>query len=156
MRDIGMTGSLKSLIAPEEIVLEAMGAYDALARRTIMGSRGDGLTKTQTDIIMRLSFCGKSSMSRLAEDLTVSKEHITRAVAALADRGLVEKHRSTENFRLVKASLTEEGAEIARSIRAASIMRLNERLALLSDEDRAALLEASRQAEEIISKITAS
>lgn len=140
-------------LAPEEVVLDAMGAYDALARRAIMRSRSDGLTKTQTDIIIRLSFCGKASMTALAEDLSVSKEHITRAVNALIDRGLVTKHRSTENFRLVKATLTDEGCAVARSIRLASIDRLNERLEMLSDEDRDVLLKASGQAEAIINKI---
>lgn len=144
---------LRGRLAPEEVVLDAMGAYEGLARCAIMRSRGDGLSKTQTGIIIRLSFCGKSSMTSLADDLAVSKEHITRAVNALIERGLVEKHRSTENFRLVKASLTEEGTAMAHTIRMASIERLNERLAKISPEDREALLEASEQAQAIINKI---
>lgn len=148
-----ITIASKDLLAPEEVVLDAMGAYEALARGVLMCSRGDGLTKTQTDILMRLSFCGNASMSRLADDLAVSKEHITRAVGVLVERGFVEKHRGTENFRLVKASLTEQGAEVARSIRMASINRLNERLASITPEDREALLRASEQAEAVIDKI---
>lgn len=144
---------LRGRLAPEEVVLDAMGAYEGLARCAIMRSRGDGLSKTQTDIIIRLSFCGKSSMTSLADDLAVSKEHVTRAVNALIERGLVEKHRSTENFRLVKASLTEEGTAMAHTIRMASIERLNERLAKIPPEDREALLEASEQAQAIINKI---
>ena len=45
---------LRGRLAPEEVVLDAMGAYEGLARCAIMRSRGDGLSKTQTDIIIRL------------------------------------------------------------------------------------------------------
>lgn len=140
-------------MAPEEAVLDAMGTYEALARHALMASRGDGLTKTETDIIMRLCFCGKSSMSNLADDLAVSKEHITRTIASLVKRGLVEKHRSSENFRMVKATLTEEGLELAQTIRLASIERVRQRLSAVSDQDRETLLHASEQASAIIHKI---
>lgn len=140
-------------IAPEEAVLDAMGTYEALARHALMASRGDGLTKTETDIIMRLCFCGKSSMSNLADDLAVSKEHITRSIASLVERGLVEKHRSSENFRMVKATLTEEGLKLAQTIRLASIERVRQRLDVVSEQDRETLLRASEQASAIIHKI---
>lgn len=140
-------------MAPEEVVLDAMGAYEALARHALMASRGDGLTKTETDIIMRLCFCGKSSMSNLADDLSVSKEHITRSIASLVKRGLVEKHRSSENFRMVKATLTEKGLKLAQAIRLASNERVRQRLDVVSEQDRETLLRASEQASAIIHKI---
>ncbi len=145
--------AVRDRLAPEEVVFDAMGAYEALAKHALMESRVDGLTKTQTDLIMRLAFCGECSMSSLADDLSVSKEHVTRAVAPLVERGLVEKRRAPENFRVVKASLTPRGLELSRSIRLASIDRLNERLAAVSPEDRSALLQASERVSEIISGI---
>lgn len=140
-------------MAPEEAVLDAMGTYEALARHALMASRGNGLTKTETDIIMYLYFCGKSSMSNLADDLAVSKEHITRTIVSLAKRGLVAKHRSSENYRMVKATLTEEGLKLARDIRLASIERVRLRLEAVSEQDRETLLRASEQASAIIHKI---
>ena len=140
-------------LAPEEIVLDAMGAYEALAKHVLMKSRTEGMTKTQTDIVMRLAFCGECGMSSLANELAVSKEHVTRAINALIELGLVEKHRSAENFRMVKASLTPRGLELSRSIRAASIERLKERLSAASPKDRAALLEASERATDVIRSI---
>lgn len=140
-------------LAPEEVVLDAMGAYESLARRSFAVDERNGLTKTQMAIIIRLSFVGKASMTCLAEDLSVSKEHITRAIGALIDRGLVAKHRSTENFRLVKATLTEQGRALAIARRKESIERLDARLEVLSAEDREALMRASEQAAAIIGKI---
>lgn len=153
--DMGESEKVSQLghLAPEEAVLDAMGAYEALARHALMESRSDGLTKTQTDILMRLACCGKCSMSGLADDLAVSKEHITRAVNALIERGLVDKHRSSENYRLVKATLTEEGQKLSQLIRIASIERVNQRLKTISPSDRATLLQASEQAAAIIHKI---
>ena len=140
-------------MAPEEAVLDAMGTFEALARHALMASRGDGLTKTEADIIMRLHFCGKLSMSNLADDLAVSKEHITRSIASLVKRGLVEKRRSSENYRMVEATLTEEGMKLAETIRLASIERVRRRLDVVSEQDRETLLRASEQASAIIHKI---
>lgn len=140
-------------LTPEDAVIDAMGAYDSLARHAIMNSRADGLTKTQTDILMRLACFGECSMSALADDLAVSKEHVTRAVNALIERGLADKRRSSANFRLVKAMLTEEGEELALTIRQASTERLKKRLASISPADRKILFEASKQAASVIRKI---
>lgn len=142
-------------ITREEAVLDAMGAYEALARMALMASRDD-LTKTQADIIMRLALHGQAGMSQMADELAVSKEHITRAVNSLTERGLVEKARSKENFRMVEASLTDEGRALARSLRMASIERLNKRLEGITPEDRDALIEASEAATAIIYKIVGS
>lgn len=139
-------------LAREEVVFGAMGAYDALARKALMSSRDD-LTKTQADILMRLALHGQTSMSNMADDLAVSKEHITRAVNSLAERGLVEKERRKDNFRMVEAHLTDAGSEVARSIRLASIERLNKRLADIAPEDREALIEASETVMVVIDKI---
>lgn len=138
-------------IAKEEVILDAMGAFDALARHAIMENRSD-LTKTQVDLIIRLSLCGKASMTTLAQDLAVSKEHVTRAMASLTKQGLVEKNRSCDNFRVIEASLTEKGEELARSIRMNSIRKLKEHLSAFSDEDLESFLRAAETATNVIQK----
>lgn len=139
-------------LAREEAVLDAMGAFEALARHAIMQSRDD-LTKTQVDILMRLSLYGRSNMTQIANDLSISKEHVTRAIATLVEKGLVEKYRNPQNQRLVEAEITEQGQAIAFSVRMRSIQKLNERLASISEEDRERLLAASETAAAIIRKI---
>ncbi len=139
-------------IAREEAILDAMGAFDALARYTLMQNRDD-LTKTQVDIVMRLSLCGASSMTQIADDLAISKEHVTRAMTALVERGLVEKCRNEKNHRVVEARLTSGGNDIATSIRLHTIEQLNKKLGSISPEDRELLLEASQTASRIIQKI---
>ena len=138
-------------IAKEEVILDAMGAFDALGRHAIMENRSD-LTKTQVDLIIRLSLCGKASMTVLAQNLAVSKEHVTRAMADLAKQGLVEKNRSRDNFRIIEATLSEKGEELARSIRMNSIRKLKEHLSAFSDEDLESFLQAAETAANVIQK----
>ena len=57
------------------------------------------------------------------------------------------------NYRMVKATLTEEGLKLARDIRLASIERVRLRLEAVSEQDRETLLRASEQASAIIHKI---
>lgn len=139
-------------IAREEVVLDAMGAFDSLGRHLLMAERA-GLTKTQVDILVNLALNGQLSMSHLASSLAVSKEHITRAVGSLASRGLVEKVRGTDNFRKVRARLTADGEKLADSLRHAGVEKLNRQLETLSPEDRETLLQASEQAVSIVRKI---
>lgn len=149
--NVSATSKAESL-APEEIILDAACAFDALSRRAVMHNRS-GLTKAQTDIVMALALFGAASMTELAHNLAVSKEHITRAVNALCESGLVEKRRSTENFRNVEAQLTEAGRAVSTTIRLASIDRLRERLSSLSEAEREELIELARRTTELLRKV---
>ncbi len=149
----GWSGAGKAeCLAPEEVILDASCAFDALSRRAVMHNRS-GLTKAQTEIVMALALFGAASMTELAHNLAVSKEHITRAVNLLCESGLVEKRRSTENFRNVEAQLTAAGHEVATSIRLASIERLREPLSSLSEEEREELIGLARRATELLRKV---
>lgn len=139
-------------IAPVEAVLDAMGAYDYLARRAVHNGRGD-ISKVQVDIVLAIAFYGPATMTELAQNLAVSKEHITRAVSSLAELGYVEKRRSANSLRCVEAVLTEEGTRLAQRIRVDAIARLEERLASIAPEERAALVEASEKAAAVLHKI---
>lgn len=141
-------------IASEEVILDAMGAFNILARNAVMENRSN-LTKTQADIIIGLSLDGKASMTTIARNLAVSKEHVTRAISGLVEQGLVEKNRSHDNFRAIEATLTEKGQDAARSLRMQSIRKLNERLSAFSEEDLESLLRAAETAADIIRKYNA-
>ena len=126
-------------LAPEEALLNAACTLDSLARFSVVGSRGD-LSKTQADIIMHIALFGPTSMSSLSQNLAVSKEHITRAVATLEAQGLVSKHRSQQNYRVVEAELTQEGVKKTHALRMASLAALDKPLATLSAQERADLI----------------
>lgn len=139
-------------LAPEEVILEASCAFDAISREAVMHYRS-GLTKVQTDIVIGLALFGPSSMTELAHNLAVSKEHITRAVSALCEKGLVVKRRSAESFRNVEAELTESGHELSVAIRKASIEQVREPLSLLTERERAELIELTGRVTELLRKV---
>ncbi|MGF1595711.1 MAG: MarR family winged helix-turn-helix transcriptional regulator [Acidimicrobiales bacterium] len=87
---------------------------------------------------------GPQPMSAIADGLAVDRSTATRAVDRLARRGLVERNRDRSGARLVRVSLTADGASVhrhARERRAAFTGRLLERL---SDHDRKALTRLAR------------
>ncbi len=148
----GSSASGNVLLAPEEVILDASCAYDALARHAVMRNRS-ALTKVQADIVMSLALLGEMSMTELAHNLAVSKEHVSRAVSALCDSGLVEKRRSEDNFRVVNARLTAAGTERALAIRKATVECLQQPLSVLSNDERHELMEISQRAIELLDKV---
>ena len=140
-------------VAPEEAVFMAMGAYDNLGRRIVMANRGD-FTKSQADALVGLMLYGSMSMTQISEHLAVSKEQATRTIAPLVERGLVQRARNPRNLRVVDITLTAEGERLISESQKALIETLCAKLAELSPEDRATLIEASRTAERILRKLT--
>ena len=141
-------------LAPEEALLDAACALDFLARQAMAGGRSD-LTKAQADIVMRIALFGPTSMTRIATDLAVSKEYVTRAVADLEEHGFVTKRRRADNYRMVEAVLTEKGEAAAVSLRRTSIARLDTLLSPLNTDERAELADLAARVTELTGKIRA-
>ena len=139
-------------LAPQEVLLDAACAFDCLARYTQAGNC-DQLSKTQADAIMRIALFGPASMTALADSLGASKEHVTRAVASLEERGLVTKRRNPENRRVVEAVLTDKGDETATAIRLRAIARLDRPLACLSPAERDELVDLATRAVALLLKV---
>ena len=133
----------------ETAVLEAVIAFDNLARSPIMEERSS-LTKSQADALLGLAVIGKMNMTQISKHLAVSREQATRAVAPLVERGLVRKERDPNNRRVVEVSLTEAGRlELDRG-RDLILQNLSEKLSALSDEDRDRLERASREVVDVL------
>lgn len=75
------------------------------------------LTKTQLLILTALSHHGSLNMSQIASYLSFSKEQATRAVAPLAEAGLLERFEQPENRTKVYLRLTPDGALLAKELR---------------------------------------
>ena len=137
---------------PEAAVFFAMGAYDNLARRSIMSNRRS-LTKTQADIMVGLTIYGTMNMTQLSEHAAVSKEQATRAVAPLVERGLVRRERNPHSRRTVDITLTPEGERYLAESQNALIESIKSRLSALPEDDREKLIEASHTVAHILGKL---
>lgn len=140
------------LIAPEEVILGAMGAYEALAKASSMEGRGQ-YSKVQANIIFGLSFEGELSIGDIAKHLGASKEHVTRVVSDLERDGVVSKRRNENNFREVIATLTAKGNKIALNMRKECVEALDVNLSSLTASERKSLIAASEKALNILDKI---
>lgn len=82
-------------------------ATDLYSRRL---NKEVGLTAPQLLILQAIRGLGDVSISRLSQQVSLAQATVTSIIDRLETRGLVARHRSTEDRRVVHATLTEEGA----------------------------------------------
>lgn len=133
-------------------IIEATDACNNLSKNAIMTHR-NGVTKSQMDALVSLKFAGKMSMTKLAEHLAVSKEQASRAVAPLVERGLVQRARSAEHYRVVEVSLTDDGIRWLDDDLDYVLAKVNERLEPLPERDHERLAQAAATIVEILGKV---
>lgn len=68
-----------------------------------------GLTAPQLLILQAIQGLGAVSISRLSQQVSLSQATVTNIIDRLESRGLVARHRSTQDKRVVHATLTEQG-----------------------------------------------
>lgn len=81
-------------------------ATDLYSRRL---SKEVGLTAPQLLILQAIQSLGAVSISKLSGDVSLSQATVTNIIDRLESRGLVTRHRSTQDRRVVHASLTKDG-----------------------------------------------
>jgi DNA-binding MarR family transcriptional regulator len=73
----------------------------------------EGLTGMQWSALVSIHFQRGVTAADLARDLGHDKGAMTRLVDTLEERGWITRHRTAEDRRCVKLTLTEEGAAVA-------------------------------------------
>lgn len=101
-------------------------------------SAGQPIT-TQQMFVMGSLEDGSRRMSDLAAEHGVRLPTMTRQIGRLARDGLVSRGREADDARVVTAELTSLGRERLREGRERRIAFLAERMALLSDAERASI-----------------
>ena len=114
-----------------------------------------GLTFAAYEALRLLAFTrsGSMPMGRMGERLMVHPASVTNAIRRLEQRGLVERHTSAADRRVVLATITEAGQEVARDATAA----LNQAafgIAALSPDETAQLTVMLRQVRVAVGDIT--
>ena len=112
------------------------------------------LTKTQLLIVLALAYHGTLNMSQLAAYLCFSKEQATRAVAPLAQAGLLERFEQPENRTKVFLRLTPQGQALERELRQAFSSQLHQRAGqMLTEPEQQELREAAAVLVRLLSKL---
>ncbi|MDT3444861.1 MULTISPECIES: MarR family winged helix-turn-helix transcriptional regulator [unclassified Pseudofrankia] len=129
--------------------MEPTGQTDDLARalmemhreiRVILGSvaRRSGLTVAQIEMLCALGD-RRPAFGELAELLGCDRTNITGMADRLARRGLVARQADTEDRRITRLRLTEDGRLFGQRVREAVATAVNERWSSLTAAQRATL-----------------
>ena len=129
----------KESAQPRLTMLRALPLMHRLLRLILVGER-DRFTKTQFYILITLYHRSPLTMTQIGEHIGASKEQATRAVAPLADEGLVQREVSPRNRTRVYVSLTADGCTLVQELISRCSEKLEERMnERLTAEEREAL-----------------
>jgi len=121
-----------------------------LARQLRQTADSD-LSPTQASVLATVSEGGPLALGELAELERVASPTITKVIALLHDKGLVEKTTNPADRRFVRVSLTREGEALLERTRARKNAWLARQLEGLPPED----LERLAAATEVLEHLTA-
>lgn len=90
---------------------ELMVVFSRLRRRLREVAPTQGLTPSQTSVLIRLGRDGAATASGLAAAERVRPQSMAATLAALAERGLVQRHPDPDDGRRHVVTLTDTGQE---------------------------------------------
>ena len=134
--------------------VEAVRRFNRFFTRRI-GVLGEGLlessyTLTEARILFEVAHREGAAASDLARELGLDRGYMSRVLAGLERRGLIEKSRSEEDGRRLRLSLTAEGRGAFSDLDERSRREISGMLGELSEEEQTRLLESMSAVEEIL------
>jgi DNA-binding MarR family transcriptional regulator len=135
---------LSALTAVAAINRTSRTIVDVLETRAL---RSFGITHAGFALMLRLWRRGPAEPRHLAARLHLHKSSIVSAADTLQRAGYLRRRRSTEDKRLVTLELTDEGCDLIRRAHAAVHRYQRAVTAYVSEEERAALVDALRRIE---------
>lgn len=134
--------------------VEAVRRFNRFFTRRI-GVLGEGLlespyTLTEARILFEVAHREGTAASDLARELGLDRGYMSRVLAGLERRGLIEKSRSEEDGRRLRLSLTAEGRGAFSDLDERSRREISGMLGELSEEEQTRLLESMSAVGEIL------
>lgn len=102
------------------------------------------ITDSQMSVLAVLDRCGPMTPRALADSERVQPPSMTRTLAALAERGLVDRAPDPDDGRQIIVRITEPGAAAVTATRRRRDAWLARRLSALDPDERAVLAHASQ------------
>jgi DNA-binding MarR family transcriptional regulator len=124
-------------------------AIGLLVRRIRTASTGHDLSWTESSVIARLAKEGPATTAELARVEGVKPQSMGSVIAALEERGFIERKPHPTDGRQLNIQLTAAGEVMRRSAKDARRTWLAQALARLDEEERKALFAAG----EIITRL---
>lgn len=131
-------------VAPEVLAARLRLANARLARRVRREalSAGDDLTASRLAALATIEDLGPITLGDLAAEEQVQPPSMTRIVARLEEHGLTTREVDAQDRRIVRVQITAAGRQTLERSRTRKTAFLAQRVARLSPDARAALVEA--------------
>ena len=101
---------------PSDEMMLLLKSIRRIVRASDLGSRSlqrsSGLTAPQLAVLTAIATLGEISTKRIAEDVDLSAATVVTIIDNLERHGLVTRHRSSDDRRIVYTRLTKAAAEI--------------------------------------------
>jgi DNA-binding MarR family transcriptional regulator len=136
----------------EIAVLDFTQAIALLVRRVRAAAASHELSLTESSVMGRLFKDGPATTAELARAEGMKPQSMGTTIAALEERGLVERTPHPTDGRQVNIELTTKGASVRKSVGDAKRTWLAQAIARLDEDERATLLAAG----EIIKRLAES
>ncbi|MDG2277005.1 MAG: MarR family transcriptional regulator [Pseudomonadales bacterium] len=120
-------------------IRQIIRATDIYSRKL---SKEVGLTAPQLLILQAIKELGAVSISKLSENVSLSQATVTNIIDRLESRSLVDRHRSTQDKRVVHATLTDAGLYKVSEAPTPIQNTFSKRYAELADWERAMIVAA--------------
>ena len=114
-------------------------AVGRLSRRLRAMAAAEGLTPTDSSVLFSIARNGPLGMTELARTEDLNPTMLSRVVARLEERGLVQRAQDPEDRRATLVAATPQGADLRARIRAARGKALGSELDHLSPAHQEAL-----------------
>ncbi len=132
-------------------IAEAFFGYQGITRKVILDRRSE-YSPSQAMILGLLNTAGEVGMTKLAQQLAISKETASRIIVKLVEDGLVSRTHAAGNRRIVHVALTDKGKKLVRELGRSYDELMWESLSKLTDAEKEELLHASRTASDLLKK----
>jgi DNA-binding MarR family transcriptional regulator len=144
----GIAGPRKPL---ELAVTDLTQAIGLLVRRVRAAAASHELSLTESAVMKRLATDGPATTADLARAESMKPQSMGATIAALEERGMVERKPHPTDGRQANIELTAKGAAVLKSAREAKRTWLAQAITQLDEEERETLFRAG----EIIKRLAA-
>lgn len=132
-------------------IAEAFFGYQGITRQVILDHRSE-YSPSQAMILGLLNAAGEVGMTKLAQQLAISKETASRTIVKLVEDGLVERTHAAGNRRIVNVALTDKGKKLVEELGRSYDEMMWESLSKLTDAEKEELLRVSEKASALLKK----
>jgi DNA-binding MarR family transcriptional regulator len=127
----------------EDKVLDFTQALGLLVRRVRAAAASHELSLTESAVLGRLDKDGPATTAELARAEGMKPQSMGATIAALEERGLVERKRHPTDGRQVNLRLTAQGQAVRKSVRDAKRTWLAQAVAQLDKKEQETLFAAA-------------